>query len=119
MSKYILPVDVKIVDVATVFSSDLCFRCGGVTTVDDDDDDIIVCTLCETMQFIKDAKRTIAAKLTVITPRSELLDIWISDDTLFDILESDSGPFTREGLLESRPFSMYCNNGQVEYIVHY
>jgi len=73
MLKFVIE-DVKIVGVTTIFLTNLCFRCEGMTTVDAAADEI---TVCESMQFMKDAKKTVAAKFTVATPRGELQDIWV------------------------------------------
>ena len=52
---------VKIVGMMTIFPTNLCFRYWGMT-LDAAADEVIVCESCKTMQFMKDAKKTIAAK---------------------------------------------------------
>ena len=85
--------------------------------MDVDGDDIIVCDSCEMMQFIKNTKKSIAAKFTVETRRGEVQDIWAYDSPLFKILGSECVPVTKKGLLKSKPFSMYFQHGHVKYVV--
>ena len=66
------------------------------------------------MQFIKDAKKSIAAKFTVVTPRGELRDIWVYESYLVKILGFESVPVMKKGLLKSKPFSLYYQYGQVK-----